>query len=313
MIYFSENNWVGWKYDNGPLYARSVSPYEKYTLSYKQTEEEIGSLWHESIKAAKSTRDHYPNLKPSLFFSGGLDSEVMVRAFVEAGIDFNLYTVRYNNDYNIYDVSYAVTISNILGLDLKIIDMDLEKFFENEAETISEQAQCDRPRMLPQMKFADYVDGLPILSMADITWQRNSNNYSKKGTWNAWEVESDSACDKYNLYHNRTAIYQWARWSPGMLLAHTKWNWFHKLVNDKIYGKLGNSSTKMQGFLEEFPDMIPRQKKIGFESCENIISEFEGFLEKKYNGLPYRRIYSQSLDEIWTNITGKPFNAANNA
>jgi len=312
MMQFSENSWTSWQYNDGPLHGRSPSNDAKFCVVYKQQNIKIGSLLEESIKGAKSTLDTYPNLKPSIFFSGGVDSEVMLRAFLEIGSNPNVYVVRYENDINIYDVSYAVSIANSLNVDIKIIDMNLAQFYNNDAEKISELSQCDRPRMLPQLKFADYVDGLPILCMADITWQRSNNDYSTRGIWKSWEIESDCACDRYNIAVNRQALYQWGRWSPGILLAHTRWKWFHKLINDGYPGKLGNSSTKFNGFIEEFPMMIPRRKKVGFEQCENVITEFEDFLKVKYNGLPFRRQSELTLDEMWVALTGKDF-AANNA
>lgn len=309
---FSENNWVSWQYNNGPLHSRSPSADAVFKTVYTPTDQLIGTLWEEAVKGAKTTLDLHPGLTPSLFFSGGVDSEMMLRAFIHIGAKPNVYVVRFEDDINIYDVSYAVAIANSLGIDIKIIDMNIKKFYENEAETVSEIAQCDRPRALPQMKFADYVDGLPILCMADVTWQRSNSDYSKKGVWKAWEIESDCAFDRYNVEVGRTAIYQWGRWSPGILIAHTRWKWFHRLINDYYPGKLGNSSTKFEGFSEEFPMMIPRRKKVGFEQCENVITEFEDFLKVKYNGLPFRRQSELTLDEMWVALTGKDF-AANNA
>lgn len=311
MIYFSENNWCSWQYNDGPLHSRSPADNAMFKTVYKPTDEPIGSLWDEAVKGAKSTIDLHPGLQPSLFFSGGVDSEVMLRAFLHIGAKPNVYVVRYENDINIYDVSYAVSIANSLGIDIKIIDMNLKSFYENEAEKVSELAQCDRPRGLPQMKFADFVDGLPILCMADVTWQRSDNDYNKKGDWKAWEIESDCAYDRYSTEVGRDAIYNWGRWSQGILIAHTRWKWFHRLINDYYPGKLGNSSTKFEGFSEEFPMMIKRRKKVGFEKCEDQIKEFEEFLKSKYNGLPYRRQSELTLDEMWIALTGKDY-AANN-
>lgn len=310
MLYTSENNWVTWRYDNGPTRSRSVSPSQTFQIVYTKTDASIGTLWEEHINAAKSIIDHYPNLKINLFFSGGVDSEMMVRAFLHIGVKPNVFVVRYEDDINIYDVSYAIAISNSLGIDIKIIDMNLKKFFETEAEKISEIAQCDRPRLLPQLKFADFVDGLAIVAMGDLAWQRLDDDYTKPGKWVAWDFEHDFACDRYNLETNRTAIYQWPKWTPGLFLAHTKTKWFTNLITDKFLGKIGNSSTKMQGFKEAVPDLIPRKKKIGFEDCENLISEFDDFLYKKYNGHPFRRFEEFTLDEIYNKITGHGFTNA---
>tara|TARA_B100000242_G_C42891282_1_gene413458 strand:- start:197 stop:799 length:603 start_codon:yes stop_codon:yes gene_type:complete len=196
-------------------------------------------------------------------------------------------------------------------LNYKIIDMNLKKFFENDAEKVAEDAQCDRPRMLASMTFADHVDGLSFLSMGDMYWERPHDDYTQKAEWKAIELESDFAADRYNILHNRECVHLWARWTPGMMLAHTKWEWFHRLINDKIFGKLGNSSSKLQGWQEEFPNVIPREKLHGFEKVDPLINEFEKFLNNKFKGLPYRRQYEMSLDELYVMVTGQDYVANN--
>jgi len=310
MIYFSENNWSSWKYDDGPLWARSTSAQEKLIPVYKKMDREILSLKEEALLAAKSTKDHYPDQTLNLFLSGGLDSELMLKSFLEIGEKPKVFIVRYEDDINLYDVSYAVTICGMLKIDYKIIDFNLKKFYENNAEKVADDAQCDRPRMLPSMTYADYVDGLSLLSMGDMYWARPHSNYNIKAEWKAIELESDFAADRYNIFHNRPCIHLWARWSPGMMMAHTKWKWFHRLINDQIPGKLGNSSSKLQGWQEEFPNIIPREKLHGFEKIDPLINEFEKFLENKYKGLPYRRQYDMTLDELYYMVTGKGYVAS---
>ena len=308
-MYYSENNWSAWKYDNGDLFSRSVSPEETLMPVYKKMNRPILTLKEEALLAAKSTKDHFPDEKLNLFLSGGLDSELMLKSFLEIGEKPNIFIVRYEDDINLYDVSYAVTICGMLNLEYKIIDINLKKFFENDAEQVADDAQCDRPRMLPSMTYADYVDGLSFLSMGDMYWARPHNDYSIKAEWVAIELESDFAADRYNIYHNRPCVHLWARWTPGMMMAHTKWKWFHRLINDKIPGKLGNSSSKLQGWQEEFPNVIPREKVHGFENIDPLIDEFEKSLEKKYNGLPFRRQHEMTLDELYIMVTGSDYAA----
>jgi len=309
MITLSENSWNSWKYDNRALFSRSINSQEKLIPVYKKMDRNILSFKEEALLAAKSTKDHFPDQKLNLFFSGGLDSEIMLKSFLDIGEKPNVFIVRYEDDINLYDVSYAVSICSSLGVDFKIIDMNLKKFFETDAERVAEEAQCDRPRMLPSMTFADYVDGVSLLSMGDMYWARPHADYSIKAQWVAIELESDFAADRYNILHNRPSVHLWARWSPGMMMAHTKWKWFHRLINDEIKGKLGNSSSKMQGWREEFPNIMNREKVHGFEKIDPLIDEFEGFLYKKWDGLPYRRQYDMTLDELYIMVTGKNYAA----
>jgi hypothetical protein len=246
--------------------------------------------------------DHYPGLRPSIFFSGGVDSELILRAYLEIGANPKVYIVRYENDLNIYDVSYAITICTILNVDYNLIDFNLQKFYENDAEKISEDSQIDRPRMLPHVKFTDCADGLIIVGHSDVRWYRPHDDYTKKAIWMAQDFEHDIGCDKYNILHNRPAIYQWWKWTPGLVISYTQLDWFKKLINDEYIGKLGINSTKIIGFREVYPDMIQRVKQTGFEKIDTLIDEVESFLNKKNNGLIYRGVIDRTIHELMKEI-----------
>jgi hypothetical protein len=296
-MWTSENNWYKWYYGND-LFGRQTSelPFcTSYSCGFNGV---VGNFKEELLNAAASTLDHYPGLKPCVFFSGGADSELILRAYLEIGSNPEVYIVRYEKDYNIYDVSYAITICNILGVKYNLIDFALEKFYRNDAELISEQAQVDRPRMLPHIKFTDCADGLIIVGHSDVRWYRANEDYSEPGVWLAQDFEHDIGCDKYNILNNRSAVYQWWKWTPGLILSYTRLNWFQNLIKDKYNGKLGINSTKLQGFREIYPDMITRTKATGFEKIDHLVNELEEHLRKKYNGLPYRNEINRSLDKM---------------
>ena len=48
MKYFSENNWSSWKYDEGPLFARSKTAEEKLIPVYKKLTRPVLSLNQEA-------------------------------------------------------------------------------------------------------------------------------------------------------------------------------------------------------------------------------------------------------------------------
>ena len=304
-MYTSENNWYQWQYGDEPLFGRQTSNLPFNTF-YGKSNTPIGSFKEELQKAAKSTLDHYPGLKPCIFFSGGVDSELILRAYLDIGANPKVYIVRYENDLNIYDVSYAITICTILKVEYNLIDFNLQQFYENDAEKIAEDAQIDRPRMLPHIKFTECADGLIIVGHSDIRWYRPHDDYTKKATWLAQDFEHDIGCDKYNILHNRPAIYQWWKWTPGLVISYTQLKWFKQLVNDEIIGKLGLNSSKLSGFREAYPDLITREKQTGFEKSDELINEFESFLKQKYKGLPYRQLVNRTLDELLTEIIGIP-------
>jgi len=298
MIYASENNWYSWKYGDGEINGRQTAENLKLSTYYSPCTEKLLSFEGELHRTAESTMEHYPGLQPNVFFSGGVDSELILRAYLGIGANPKVYIVRYEDDLNIYDVSYAVTVCSILNVPYNIIDFKLKKFYENDAMSVSEQAQIDRPSMLPHLKFTDCADGLIIVGHSDIAWMRLSTDYSKKVEWIARDYEHDLGCDKYNAFHNRPAIYQWWKWTPGIVAAVMNLEWFKKLTNDEYYGKLGINSTKVLGFREAYPDIIPRSKQTGFEKIRDILDEVESHIRIKYNGLPFRQEVDRTLSEL---------------
>lgn len=301
MIYTSENNWYSWSYGTGPAFGRQQGTDKLYT-TFAKFNGVVSSFSQELINAASSTLEHYPNLRPSILFSGGVDSEVVLRSYIAIGANPKVYIIRYENDYNIYDVSYAITICSLLNIDYTIIDFNLKKFYENEAERISELAQICRPRALPQCKFIDLVDGLPILGSSDLTGVRTDDDYSKKGTWLVRCWEHDIGWSKYIRETNRPAIAEWFKWSPGLVIGFIELDWFKKVTNDEYYGKLGFNSTKLMGYREVYPDLINRKKQTGFEKTDILVNEFELFLQKKYNGLPYRQSVDRTIEQLKSEI-----------
>lgn len=301
MIYTSENNWYSWNYGDGPKFGRQLKNETLHT-SYSKFEGVVSSFSDELLKTSSSTLDYYPNIRPSILFSGGVDSEIVLRSYLKIGANPKVYIIRYENDYNIYDVSYAITICSLLNVEYTIIDFNLKKFYEHDAEKISELAQVCRPRALPQCKFMDLVDGLPILGSSDLTGVRTNDDYSKKGTWLIRCWEHDIGWSKYLRETNRPGIAEWFKWSPGLVISFTQMQWFNKITNDEYYGKLGFNSTKIIGYRETYPDLIERRKQTGFEKVDPLINEFELFLKTKYKGLPFRQYVDRTIDELRTEI-----------
>ena len=306
MMLTTENNWYSWHYAEGSMFDRQTNSLQ-FKTSYKKFAGEVHSFDKELINATNSIRDTYSNLQPVVLFSGGIDSELVLRTCISIGLNPKVYIIRYENDYNLYDVSYAVTVCSILDIKYTIIDFNLTKFYENDAERISELAQIDRPRALPYCKFLEIVDGLPIMGEGDPYWVRLSDDYTLSNQWRYRELETFKGWHKYAIHLNKPAVVQFFKWSPGLVLSHSKLKWLQTLINDGYYGKLGTNSTKIIGYREVYPDILERKKQTGFENIDHLVVEFEKHLENKYNGFPYRQYVDRTLDQLWLDITGHAY------
>ena len=301
---FSENNWHGWKYGDHPEYSKQIAN-QPFRTFHRKSDITVGSYKEELIKAAQSTIDTYPNQKFTLFFSGGADSELVLRSYLAINHPIEVIIYRYENDYNLYDVSYAVTVCSMLGVSYRLIDFNLQKFYENDAEKYSEISEIDRPRSLPHLKFLETTDNIGILGQGDPWWCRKEYiDYSVKGTWEYKDTESFVGAAKFIKHINKPSIDRWLKWTPGLFLSYTRLAWFKKLINDGIIGKTGVNSTKLQGYREAYPELIDRSKLTGFEKIDTLINEVEKHLSTKNNGLIYRQDCTMSLSQIEQDILG---------
>lgn len=301
MIFTSSENWYSWSY-NGNKFSRSKSKDDIFSTEFNSKVKNVKTFKDELLAAARNILDHYSGLKPCIMFSGGVDSELVLRAFIDIGIKPEVFIFKYENNYNIYDVTYATTICSILNVNYKIIDFNLKNFYENQAESIADQAQIDRAITLPQLKFMDYVDDLPIYAASDPSWTRLSDDYSIKNQWVMRCWEHDIGWSKYIVHNNRPAVMEFFKWTPELLLSWNETAWLKKLVNDFYHGKLGTNSTKIIGYREVYSDLIERQKKTGFEKCDSLINEFQNFIEVKNNGLHFRRYFDRTYDQLLSDL-----------
>ena len=302
-MYTSENNWYSWSYgDLGP-FSRQTRDL-KFQTHFSKATKPIGTFKEELLNAARSTLDHSQG-KPTVLFSGGADSEIMLRSILEVGGNPSIVIARYENDYNLYDVSYAITICSMLGVEYTLLDFNLEKFYQNDAERMSELAQIDRPRALPYCKLLEEVDGFPIMGASDLSPIRTDGDYNKQGTWFMRCWEHDIGWSKFLRAIDKPGIAEWFKWTPGIVIGYMRTKWFNDLVNDRIYGKQGSNSSKIIGYREAYPNLIERKKQTGFEKIDHLVLEFENYLLEKNKKFLYRGSCDRSLNKLWLELTSK--------
>jgi hypothetical protein len=301
MFTYLENNWMKWYYDDDPTALFRSNNDQIFNIDFELDSTPCKDLRTEMVLACQSIRDHYPNEKFSLMLSGGGESEMLVRAFKEAGVPFQVYIGRFEDYLNIYDVSHAVVACENMNVSYKFIDFNVKNFFEHDIAECSRKAQITIPPILTTLALTDRVDGIPILGDGNPELWRTTPGYDKPGTWLNVEIEYDFGRLKYFINQNRVGISDWLRWSHRLLKAYAKTKWFNDLISDKIMGKRGVHSTKIQGYREAWPELIPRAKKHGLEDIEDYMF---GPLQRDlaigvHNGNLFRQVVLSPIKEIY--------------
>lgn len=262
---FYKDNWFAWTFDDGPEYGPKLTPTAEFKIVLRNTiTRPVKSYYEELLENGRVIRDTFSG-ELDLLFSGGIDSEIILRVYLELKIPINVYIFKYENDYNLLEYTQAIKTCDALGVKPRIIDFNLEKFFENEAYEYFKTSYSCGPGWLPHLKMTEYCDGTPMIGSGNPYIRRTSKDLSKKYPW---VFELDEKCHHWAIYHktiDRPCIADWYEYSPEITVAYLKHPFVIDMMNDNIKGKMTNESTKIQFHKECWPDIMDRQKLIGFE------------------------------------------------
>jgi len=256
---YYKDNWLTWCYD-GVEKGRKLTPTSKYELKFTPTiSQPLKSYKEELLDNTRLIRDSFR--EPfDLLFSGGVDSEVILRCNLELGIPLNVYIFKYENNYNLPDVTNALRICDELNVIPKVIDFNLKHFFENDAYDIWKTGYFKSPGRLPHMKMFEYLDNIPIMGDGCPWWI-----YDKQ-----WLFEIDEDCHSTTCYANtigKNALADWYEYSPEVLLSHMQTPVIQQLIAG---GPEDFNKIKYQLHNSIWPSIKIRPKLVGFEGYDNF-------------------------------------------
>lgn len=253
---FYKDDWLSWTYDS-VKFGEKLHLDSRFEFHFKQTiNRPLKSFKEELLENARVTRDSF-NEPFDLLFSGGGDSEVILRCYTELKIPVNIFIFKYKNDYNAHDVRHALRICNELNITPTVIDFDLDHFFENDAYDIWTKTYVKTAGRLPHMKMIEYLDNIPITGDGDPLWVFNNN---------IWEFELEELCHAQGVYCNsinRPMITDWYEYSPEIILSHALLPRIQAILNSSI--EVDWYRVKYLLYKDLWPEFVLRPKRNGFE------------------------------------------------
>jgi hypothetical protein len=282
MIIYNYKNWLSWSYNNTPHgYRTDINDSYKYHIDTTFIESPVLTYKDELYKSASLMRDCFT--EPfDVLLSGGIDSEVVVRTFNDLGIKHNTFIFKYEDNLNYRDVESATEICLSLGINFNIIDFNLKNFFENEAYTLFQKSGSLQAGRLPQLKFLDLLDNIPVTGNSEPYWKRELlSDYTKKSEWLFSIREGDHNLSMYCYSQGRNSICDWYEFHPNVIKSFNVHPLITNLLSDNIPGKISSWSSRTAIHREIWPDIKDKLKLIGFEnnnipgSCPEYIVELQ--------------------------------------
>lgn len=303
MAYY--NNWIEYHFDK----TFDVKSKHDSILNINFNVGNIKNLnYYDSLKFNAGVMRDTIREPFDVLFSGGVDSEVVVRIFKDMGILHNTYIFRYEDDMNVRDVNSAINICESLKIKYQIIDFNLKSFYNSsEAGDILEKTLIPSVAGLSKIKFLDYLDNVPVHGEGEPHWIRALfGDYGVKSDWKYHLSE-------YNLFYtlnqkilDRTIIGEWYLFTPEVTAAYFKLPLIQRLLNDEIIGKQGTISSKCKIHQDIWTDIVEREKLTGYEG-PNIVPRSWGRIGSFSNNTPEIFKEFRNKNKIISDISNATF------
>jgi len=273
MITNTENNHLIYYYNQDPKQIWRTHEFDTTTMEIGNCTRSPMSLQAELIRTARALYKQYPDL--TLFMSGGLDCEMALRSFLAAGITPKIATVKFHNDGNMHDIGPMMEMLNGMNIPYSIINFDLENFvYSDRCYEVGKKYQAHTlyQQMLLEVaeKFAYpmiTIDEMSLTKITSINWSTGQANHQ----WVFDKREDQDGCwRRFNDLTGIPALNNYYTYNPESMLAFLQLPIVHELIHDRIPGKLGWTSSKMEIYGHLGYKFRRRPKWFGIENYKHL-------------------------------------------
>lgn len=226
------------------------------------------------------------NRIPMVFLSGGYDSEVTVRAFLDIGLPFQAVTFRLKHNLNRHELYYIEQFSKRYNFEVRYANIDIEEWLKtSDAAHKYDVSRCHYAEMLPHMVLMDLVweqwQGMPVLGNGDLYVTRDINpawrmkDFSQpKYIWNYLEYEYILAWFRYAVYKKMLGGIGFFQHTPEITLSMALEPEMNAVCMNQNPYKMSSRSTKYVIYKKYWPDLLDRLKYDGGELTKGLYYKF---------------------------------------
>jgi hypothetical protein len=288
---YTIDNHFTFGYNDIPFAEKKNYETDKFFCSYSRCSRVPGTFKEECINTAKEVANQAEQLSrvPYIFLSGGLDSEVVAKAFIDAGVEFKVISFKFKDNFSSHEIHYIDKFIEKHSLDHSYYDIDSNWLTSDEADAYFEQSQCSQSEMLPHMKLINYVwnnlNGFPVLGNGDLYVSKDIavdwifDKSKPKYQWNYIEYEYILAWNRFAVRNKILGCLGFFMNNPEIVLAMMQDPDMKKCINNEIPYKMSSRSTKTVVYIKSWNDLEPRLKYHGSEQLGGMCIE----LNRKYS------------------------------
>jgi len=231
------------------------------------------SFKEEAIHTAKLIKQKAGDQDIWLSYSGGIDSEFVVRTFLEAGIDFKIATAVMSNQENSYDLDHSRRFCKALGLHLHEVEIDVVEFFETDLESYAVNTTCVSPHFPVHMKLWDQLEGFIVAGHGDPIFKRINN------VWYFQVQEKEDSVYRYAEWRDRKMAPGFYAYTPEILLSFILEKEISNMLITGMATKLDNVIQVKHNVYSKYYPITDRVKQTGFEKLKDLDLKHRATLE----------------------------------
>lgn len=255
--------------------------------SYARATRQPGTFQEECHNVARMLVDSAAEMgrTPMILLSGGYDSEVTVRAFLDQDLPFQAVTFRLEHGLNRHELFYVEKFSKRYNFEVRYVDVDIESWLKTEDAAIKyDVSRCHYAEMLPHMILMDRIwddwQGMPVLGNGDLYVTRDinpvwrMNGTGSKYVWNYLEYEYILAWFRYAVHRNMLGGIGFFQHTPEITLSMAQEPEMYAVCMDQNPYKMSSRSTKYVIYKKYWPDLLDRLKYDGGELTKGLYYKF---------------------------------------
>jgi hypothetical protein len=228
-----------------------------------------------------------------VMFSGGTDSEIVLRSFKKIGVVPRCVFILFPNEANYTDLLTAQIICKELNWKLEVINHDLISFYRSgEAAEFSREIQCRQMAYLNVYYIIKKLQ-LPAIMGGEMLLRRRVYKNKASEWYYCFRENEDASAMRFSLKYKIPLVNEWFSYTPEMMAYYLENPDVVDLITNNMNGKLSSVTSKNKILQKYMPDIVEKNKTHGFEKLLGFNQET---YEKLYIGDSRRLEFS--LDGI---------------
>lgn len=238
--------------------------------------------------------------KLALCFSGGVDSQCMIQCFIEAGIPFDVFALKFKDDLNKQDIDHAIKYCKTFNIKLNIIEIDVLRFLSRHNFEYGMKYLSASPHFNVHYKMFDILreQGYDSVVTGGNTFlfSDKKNYFLPNYNRNTMNFINYSNISGFKCQGNFLGYYPKLAWAISLLTPHVSNYIGHQSFlnqDERKYWEQLRYLQKIRGYHRAGFKIIPQnQKYTGFELVKKHLELKTG------DGWTFEKLYRHPLEKI---------------